>query len=225
MCGRFSLTATPDQLIAAFPAFLSPNSIHKLEPRYNIAPSQPVAVITNEGNHQLDYYSWGLIPAWAKDPKIGYKMINARSETLAEKPSFKSPYRYRRCIIPASGFFEWKREPGKNTKIPHHVQMNTKLPFAMAGLWEIWSSPDGSEIRSCNIITTKPNQIVAPIHNRMPVILPSDAIKQWLDPQLQSPQQLNLLLQPYPAELMEAYPVSTTVNNPRNDSPDCIQPI
>ena len=224
MCGRFTLTTTPHELLEAFPGLLLPQAKDALEPRFNIAPSQPVAVISNDGKYQLSFYNWGLIPSWAKDIKIGHRMINARAETLSEKPSFKAAYRYRRCIIPTSGFYEWQRDTARKTKIPHYIHMASKLPFAMAGLWEIWRNSDGSEIRSCNIITTTPNQLIALIHNRMPVILPPNAYNLWLDPREQSPLALDPLLQPYPADYMAAYPVSTFVNSPGNDSPVCIQP-
>ena len=158
-----------------------------LPPRYNIAPSQPVAVIPNTGDNTLSMYKWGLIPSWSKDPAIGDRMINARSESLAEKPSFRNAYRRRRCLILADGFYEWKQNPGMKSKQPVYIRLKTELPFAFAGLWEIWNSPDGSEIRSCTIITTQPNSLLEPIHNRMPVILPPDAYNQWLAPEDRQP--------------------------------------
>jgi len=221
MCGRFSLTTNKKQLTEAFAGFEPPA---ELTPRYNIAPSQPVAVVANTGENRVDFFLWGLIPSWAKDPKIGNRMINARSETLAEKPSFKAAYKRRRCLILADGFYEWRKNPDK-TKTPMYVQLESQEPFAFAGLWESWYSTEGDNILSCTIITTQPNDFMANIHNRMPVILPRRAYDQWLDPSEQRPDQLQSLLAPYPAEEMTAYPVSTLVNNPQNDAPDCINPL
>ncbi len=222
MCGRFTLVADPNDLREAFPWLNIPTDI---QPRYNIAPSQPVAVIPNDGKHTLDYYVWGLIPSWAKDPQIGSRMINARAETLQEKPSFKNAFRRRRCLIPASGFYEWKSIPGQKTKQPMYIRLHEDKPFAFAGLWENWNAPDGSRILSCTIITTEPNTLLQDIHNRMPVILPPQAYRAWLDEGEPELDALQALLQPYPAEALQAYPVSTLVNSPANESPQCIQPL
>jgi putative SOS response-associated peptidase YedK len=222
MCGRFTLAVDPGELQDAFPNFDIPDEVPI---RYNIAPTQPVAVIPNDGRLALDFFLWGLVPSWAKDPSIGNRLINARAETLAQKPSFRSAYRRRRCLILADGFYEWQKRPGSNFKIPHYIRLKSGKPFASAGLWEQWFSPDGSEIKSCTIITTRPNELIAPLHNRMPVILSPDAYMQWLDPAERAPADLNALLSPYPAEQMIAYPVSRMVNSPQNDSPECIQPI
>jgi putative SOS response-associated peptidase YedK len=219
MCGRFTLTLPLGQLELAFPWITPPA---ELAPRYNIAPSQEVAVVPNKGEDRLEFFRWGLIPFWAKDPKIGNRMINARAETLAEKPSFRAAYRRRRCLVLADGFYEWQKVPGRRTKTPYYLRMKSGAPFALAGLWETWSAPDGSVVPSCTVITTRPNALVKPIHNRMPVILPQEAYRQWLDPADQLPARLQPLLRPYPAEEMTAYPVSTLVNSPRNDLPDCI---
>jgi len=221
MCGRFTLTVDTQKLAEAFTQFEPPK---ELSPRYNIAPSQPVAVVANTGQNKVDFFVWGLIPSWAKDPKIGNRMINARSETLAEKPSFRTAYRRRRCLVLADGFYEWRKNPDK-TKTPVYLQLKSKEPFAFAGLWEQWHSPHGDEVLSCTIITTRPNDFVAQIHNRMPVILPPQAYEQWLDPAEQQPDRLQPLLGPYPAQEMSAYPVSRVVNNPQNESPDCIAPV
>ncbi len=218
------LTTTPDELAEAFPWLTLDAKLSAAGARYNIAPSQPISIIPNTAEKQLTFVIWGLIPFWAKDSKIGHKMINARAETLAEKPSFKAAYKYRRCLIPASGFYEWQATPGSKTKTPHLIQMQTGEPFAFAGIWERWQAPDGSEILSAAIITTQPNEIVAPIHNRMPVILPPDAYTQWLAPGESHPDTLSHLLSPFPANNMEAYPVSTLVNNPANNGPECIEP-
>jgi putative SOS response-associated peptidase YedK len=221
MCGRFTLTITPEQLQEAIPGLITPAG---MAPRYNIAPSQPVAVVPNDGQNRLDFYVWGLIPSWAKDPSIGSRMINARGETLVEKPSFRSAFRRRRCLIPADGFYEWRQNPGGKGKTPIYIKLKSGEPFAFAGLWENWNSPDGSNILSCTIITTTPNPLMEPIHNRMPVILPREAYDRWLEPGEVNPAQLQDLIRPYPAEAMTAYAVSTLVNRPENDLAACIQP-
>ncbi len=221
MCGRFTLTVDPSDLRDAFPEYTFPEQV---APRFNIAPTQPILAITNEGTNKADFFVWGLIPSWAKDASIGNRMINARAETLAEKPSFRSAYKYHRCLILSDGFYEWQAQPGTKSKIPHFIHLRSASPFAFAGLWEHWNSPDGSEIRSATIITTEPNDLMARLHNRMPVILPNETYAQWLDPAPQSPDHLQKLLVPYPAEMMEAYPVSTRVNAPANDDPGCILP-
>ncbi|HEX9029364.1 MAG TPA: SOS response-associated peptidase, partial [Anaerolineales bacterium] len=182
------------------------------------------AVIPNNAKDRLDYFVWGLIPSWAKDPSIGSRLINARADTLAEKPSFRSAYRRRRCLIPATGFYEWKANPGSKTKTPMYITLASGKPFAFAGLWENWHSPDGSQVLSCTIITTEPNELMAGIHNRMPVILPEEAYAVWLDANDRGPDELNPLLKPFPAEQMAAYPVSRQVNSPQVDSPELILP-
>ena len=222
MCGRFSLTADPDQLRKIFPWLTVPD---ELQPRYNVAPSQPVAAVPNDGKNQLDFFVWGLIPFWAKDSKIGSRMINARAETVDQKPSFKAPFRRRRCLIPTNGFYEWQRQPGSKTKTPMYVTLDSGKPFFLAGLWETWQSSDGSEIPSCTIITCEPNELIREIHNRMPVILPEEYYQLWLDPGEPDLNQIKTLLRPYPAENMSAYPVSKLVNNPANDTVACIQPF
>lgn len=222
MCGRFTMTIDPTQLQEAFPWADIPDD---LPPRYNIAPSQPVAVIPNTGDNVLTMYKWGLIPSWSKDPAIGDRMINARAETLSEKPSFRNAVRRRRCLILADGFYEWKQIPGMKSKQPVYLRLNPYRPFAFAGLWEIWNAPDGSEVRSCTIITTQPNSLIEPIHNRMPVILPPEVYSQWLAPEDRQPAQLNQLLVPYPSSEMVAFPVSRLVNSPQTDTPELIKPV
>ena len=222
MCGRFTLTVDPAQLQAFFPEFLFPQD---LKPRYNIAPTQPVAVVPNTGDNKLDFFLWGLIPSWAKDPEIGNRMINARAETLAEKPSFRTAYRRRRCLILSDGFYEWKQDPAQRKKTPMFIHLKSGDPFAFAGLWETWNTPDGSKILSCTIITGNPNSLVEQIHNRMPIILPREQYSRWLDPKEREPEELGSLLKPYPASEMEAYPVSFQVNSPKNDTPDLVAPV
>jgi putative SOS response-associated peptidase YedK len=222
MCGRFTITVGTAELQQAFPWAAIPPG---LEPRYNIAPTQPVAVIPNDGRSQLDFFVWGLIPSWAKDPAMGSRMINARAETLAEKPAFRAAYRRRRCLVIADGFYEWQQIPGQKNKQPMYITLEDRQPFAFAGLWENWNSPDGSQILSCTIINTSPNQLLARIHNRMPVILPPNAYQDWLDPEEGQPERWNHLLEPYRPEEMVAFPVSTMVNSPGNDSPACVAPL
>lgn len=225
MCGRFTLTANPDKLQHAFPWVHIPEKvIQKYKPRYNIAPSQPVLAVISNGTPRIDYLAWGLIPSWAKDPKIGNRLINARAETIAEKPSFRNAFRRRRCLILADGFYEWKKLSDTSRKTPFYIHLNNHQPFAFAGLWEIWQSSDGSEILSCTIITTRPNQVLKSIHNRMPVILNPDQQKIWLSPNADS-HTLQDCLKPYPEKELAFYPVSSLVNSPANDSPQCIEPL
>lgn len=219
MCGRFTLTADVSTLQDAFPFVNMPEG---LQPRFNIAPSQPVAVVPNDGRNQLDYFVWGLIPSWAKDPSIGNRMINARAETLLEKPSFRSAFRRRRCLVLADGFYEWKQ--GERGKTPMYIRLASGKPFAFAGLWESWNALDGSNVLSCTIITTQPNDLMATIHNRMPVILPEQAYPTWLETGEGDVQRLTELLVPYSEQEMQAYPVSTLVNSPNNDVPELIRP-
>ncbi len=221
MCGRFSLWLTLSDLKAAWPDFEFPDEMPQ---RYNIAPSQDIAVVPNNGSGKIEVFRWGLVPFWAKDPSMGNKMINARAETVAQKPSFRAAYRRRRCLVLADGFYEWREEPGQSAKTPMYVHMASGEPFAFAGLWEVWR-PDDTPILSCTIITTRPNQLLAPIHNRMPVILPRAAYARWLDSGEVSSGDLDDLLKPYPSEEMTAYPVSRFVNSPMNDEPRCIEPV
>lgn len=222
MCGRFTLTATPDQLQQAFPQYTVPP---QMSPHFNIAPSQPIAVVPNDGLNKVDFFVWGLIPSWSKDPKFGSKLINARSETLAEKASFRAAYKRRRCLVLTDGFFEWVKMPGEKVKTPHYIALHDHQPFAFAGLWEQWFSPDGSEIKSATIITTAPNEMMAKLHNRMPVILHPDDYERWIDPAERTKNHLQDLLKPYPASEMLHYPVSWIVNSPANDLPDTIVPV
>lgn len=223
MCGRYSLTSNSARIEERFVCNAStpPYSSH-----YNIAPTQPVlALINNEDNatRRAGFLRWGLIPSWAEDPSIGNKMINARSETLAQKPSFKRALRKRRCLIVADGYYEWKKDT--EAKIPMHIGLQSREPFAFAGLWEKWVAESGATIHSCTIITTTPNSLMKPIHQRMPVILRREAESVWLDRTIEDPAFLLPLLTPYPAEKMNAYAVSTFVNSPRNNSPECLKPL
>ena len=230
MCGRFTLASDAEALNQTFFDFAGPMD---LSPRYNISPTQDVAVIANTSTDtgesrktgQVEFFHWGLIPSWAKDPKIGNRMINARSETLSEKPSFRNAYKRRRCLILADGYYEWKQIPGDRSKQPVYIRLKSQKPFALAGLWEVWQTDGMDEpLRSCTIITCPPNVMLEEIHHRMPVILPQDAYTEWLAPNQQSAEILQPLLVPYLDEEMEAYPVSRFVNRPTNDSPECITP-
>jgi putative SOS response-associated peptidase YedK len=221
MCGRFTLTVNPAEAQETFSPYNFPQ---KFAPRFNIAPTQPVLVIPNDDQNTADFFVWGLIPMWAKDPSIGNRMINARAETLEEKPAFRSSLKYKRCLILADGFYEWKGSEGKKVKTPFFIHMKDRRPFAFAGLWDSWNSPDGSLVKSCTIITTEPNELTGIIHNRMPVILHSRDYAKWLNPSPQTPDQLKPLLKPFPADLMDAYPVSPLVNTPANDKPELVVP-
>jgi len=201
--------------------------VPELPPRYNIAPSQPVAVVrrrpqSGDDQRQLVLMRWGLIPSWATDPAIGNRLANARSESVLEKPAFRAAMRRRRCLIPADGFYEWKKN-GRN-KQPYLIGLRDGRLFAFAGLWEAWEGADHSYVESCTILTTTPNELMAPIHDRMPVILPAEAYGPWLDPAV-PPAEVLAWLRPLPADQMTAYPVSTLVNNPRNDRPECVAPL
>jgi len=221
MCGRFTLTVDPAEAQDTFSNYSFPE---KFAPRFNIAPTQPVLAIPNDDKFAADFFIWGLIPMWAKDPQIGSRLINARSETLAEKPSFRGSLKYKRCLILADGFYEWKGAPGKKTKTPFFIHMKDRKPFAFAGLWDSWNSPDGSQIKTCTIITTEPNELMSLLHNRMPVILHPRDYAKWLDPSAQTPDQLLPLLRPFPADKMDAYPVTPLVNKPANDIPELVVP-
>ena len=225
MCGRFTLHHTLEEIEERFAAEAAADAA----PRYNIAPTQDILVVTQNGNRHLQAYHWGLIPSWAKDPAIGNRMINARAETLAEKPSFRTALSRRRCLIPADGFYEWQDAPEgletqskKAPRTPMHIRLKDGGLFAFAGLWEEWHTPDGSPLRSCTIITTSPNRVTAPIHDRMPVILRPEDEAHWLDQSLTQASDLTSLLLPYPADAMEAYAVSRQVNAPTVDDPNCI---
>lgn len=220
MCGRFTLTSNLDDLQGRF-AFLDAQLEH--QPRYNIAPTQQVLVVTNQGEKRAAMMRWGLIPFWAKDPKIGSRMINAVGETVATKPAFRAAFRKRRCLVLANGFFEWRKE-GK-LKIPTYIFQKNREPFAFAGLWETWNPPEGGPVLSCTIVTTTPNEFIAPIHNRMPVVLSQEAEALWLDPMTEEAAILEPLLISSPPELLDSYVVSDAVNAAKNYGPECIEPV
>lgn len=222
MCGRFSQTASPEVIAQQFALDDPP----LFKPRYNIAPSQPIAAIRinpDTTTRKLVMLRWGLIPSWAKDPKIGNQCINAKAETVAEKPSFRSAFKKRRCLVVATGFYEWQVQG--RTKQPMWIGLRNNRPFAYAGLWERWTPAEGEPLETCTIITTEPNELMQSIHNRMPAILAPASYDQWLDPTFQQAEPLKALLRPYSSEELTAYPVSTLVNNPRHDAPQCLEPV
>lgn len=221
MCGRFTLTVDPAELQAHFQNISFPE---QYAARYNIAPSQAILAIPNDGKRAADFFLWGLIPSWAKDASMGSRMINARGETLAEKPAYRGVYKYKRCLIPADGFYEWKAQVGTKAKTPYFIHMKDGEPFAFAGLWDEWHAADGSPLRTCTIITTAPNPLMASIHDRMPVILPPAAYEEWLDPAPRTPDSLQRLIASFPQDRMQAYPVSALVNSPSNDRAELVQP-
>lgn len=218
MCGRYTQTADARTLAGRF-------RLAKLgadvRPRWNMAPGQDAPVVVVEGGRRLGIYRWGLIPAWAKDPTIGAKLINARADTAADKPSFRGPFQRRRCLVPADGFYEW-RKAGK-AKVPVRFTRSDGAPFAFAGLWDEWTSPEGGTLRTFTVLTTEPNALVAAVHDRMPVILTEAGEDAWLDPGAKT-AELKPLLVPYDAAGMRAQDASTRVNAVRNDDPSLLTP-
>lgn len=220
MCGRFSLAATSDEIAQHFELETVPD----LSPHYNIAPSQTVAtvvVLKDKSHRQFQQMRWGLIPSWAKDSKIGNRLINARVETVTEKPSFRNSIRRKRCLIIADGYYEWQKQPGG--KQPYYFQLRGQ-PFAFAGLWDTWKTSDG-EIVSCTLLTTDASEQVSPVHHRMPIIVPPRTYSQWLDPTLTNPDEVLPLLESDIYQGLTSHPVSFKVNSPINDSPECIRSI
>ncbi len=220
MCGRYALTTDPRKLARRFGAEPPPD----LPPRYNVAPSQTIPIVRREAEgRRFALARWGLVPSWAKDLKLGYSTINARAETVARKPAFRSAFRRRRCLIPADGFYEWQASTQTKLTQPWFIALKDQEPMAFAGLWEHWTDPAGEVLESCCIIVTEANALMRPIHDRMPVILDPVNWDAWLDPEAHDPASLQALLMPYPANAMTAWPVGTKVNNPRHDAPDCLE--
>jgi putative SOS response-associated peptidase YedK len=222
MCGRFTLTDPNQDLVEQFHL----PEIPDLKPQYNIAPTQPVAAVrlaAESAAREMVLFYWGLIPFWAQDPSMGARLINARSETAAEKPAFRAAFRRRRCLVVADGFYEWQKQNGG--KQPFYIRLRDGRPFAFAGLWEHWQGQDGSVIESCTLLTTEPNELMRPLHNRMPVILHPKDYDLWLDRAVEDARLLQPLLRSYPSMEMEAYAVSRWVNSPQNDDPRCIEPL
>lgn len=219
MCGRYTITESPRQLAIRFQAELD-ERLGELPPRYNVAPTQVLPIVRIEDGRRLTPMRWGLVPSWADDPAIGNRLINARGETLATKASFRTAFRKRRCLVPADGFYEWLKSPGGKT--PIRIAPADGGLFAFAGLWERWADPAGDELLTFTIVTTDANEMLKPIHDRMPVILDRAAEGRWLDPDL-DPGKLQDLIRPAPPERLIAYPVSKRVNSPRNDDPSLIR--
>ncbi len=222
MPGRLTLTTDAAALRAAFPWLNIPN---ELQPRYNIAPTQPIAVVLNDGKNLIDFLNWGLIPSFANKVKMTSFLLNARSEGIERKPAFRSPFKRKRCLVLADGYYEWVKVPRKKEKIPYWVHMKSGKPFAFAGLWDSWQALDGSEVKTCCFITCEPNELVAQIHHRMGGILFEKDYEKWLQQEEGVPADLLPLLKPYPAGEMTYYQVSTVVSNARNDLPECIEPV
>lgn len=221
MCGRINLLMSPGELAAIFELFREP----EWAPRYNMGPLQPIlAVRQTPAGRAADRVQWGLVPSWATDPKVGSQMFNARAETVATKPAFRSSFRRRRCLVPASGFYEWQVLDRK-TRQPWNIFRADGQPLALAGLWERWTAPDGSVLESCTVITTTPNAFMAELHDRMPVILDPSVWDLWLTPDEIAPEALLELLVPCPDDWLQRFPVSTLVGNIRNESPECLKPI
>jgi putative SOS response-associated peptidase YedK len=229
MCGRYTLTAKLEELVRSYLLKqVSGNFSEVSEKRYNIAPSQPVLAIREgdgSGDREAALMRWGLVPFWAKDVKIGYRMINARSETAAQKPAFRAAMRSRRCLIPATGFYEWQRNLPGNRKQPYFITLRSGEPMAMAGLWEQWKSPEGERIESCAILTTDANDLMRPVHDRMPVILDAPEFAGWLSREADDPANLQALLKPYRSDAMQRKPISSLVNSPRNDGPEILAEV
>ena len=229
MCGRFAIATLP-QFLAERPwiARTPPGGelpAGALSARYNLAPQQDAAVVLNGETPALDVLRWGLVPSWARDPAVGNKLINARAETLAEKPSFRDALRRRRCLVPADGFYEWQKDAAADGgKRPHFLRVEGGRPFAFAGLWESWRDPEGGELRTFTIVTCEPNETVKPLHHRMACVLDKTDERAWLDPRPLSEQDAadlaSRVLRPYDAHPMEAYPVSRLVNSPANEGPE-----
>lgn len=213
MCGRYAVTSSPEAIRALFRYAELPN----FSPRYNIAPTQPIAIVRIvEGKWQFALVRWGLIPSWVKDPKSVSLMFNARGETVNEKPAYRAAMKRRRCLIPADGFYEWRRDGER--KRPYWVSPRSGGPIAFAGLWETWTGPNGEELETAAIVTTSANATLKPIHERMPVIVPQDAFDLWLNPEV-DPKTAATLIAPAPDVLMEAYEISSAVNHAANDNP------
>jgi putative SOS response-associated peptidase YedK len=228
MCGRFTSQSSPDRLAEHFGAELAAEE--DLGARYNVAPTDDVYVVAEHGGvRRLGTQRWGLVPFWADDPSVGARMINARSDTVASKPAYRRAFAKRRCIVPADGFYEWKAVPGARRKQPYLVRRRDGAPLALAGLWEVWrdrgAGDDGERLTSCVIVTTDANELLRPVHDRMPVVLEPDVWDVWLDPDNDDLEELQALLVPAPEDLLELVPVSTRVNDVRNDGPDLVEPV
>jgi len=223
MCGRYTETKARSVLTDHFGDYIEQSLLEDFRPRFNIAPGQDAPVILNETVPVLKLVRWGLVPSWAKDEKTGYKMINARAETLSAKPAYRKAFERRRCLVLADGFYEWKK--AGSVKMPHRFTVRDGEPFAFAGLWERWRKPDQTELRTFTIITTDPNPVVSAYHDRMPVILPRNDYERWLDPTFADAAELQRMLRPFTEKEMRVDAVSSVVNDSRNDNPQCVEPV
>ena len=221
MCGRYAIVLVGDGTLQR--RFSLEELVDEPQPRYNVAPTQTLPVVTRNSPNRVEMMRWGLIPSWAKDASIGSRMINARAETVAEKPAFRRPLRAQRCLVPATGFYEWKRDGDR--KAPYFIHLPDEPLFAFAGLYDTWRDPDGQTVKTYTILTTEPNALMAGIHNRMPVILRREDEDEWLDPTNTEAEHLLPLLRPYPSDAMAAYPVSRMVNSPQNDVPALLERV
>ncbi len=221
MCGRITLRVVPGELAASFGLPVEP----PVEPRYNIAPTEPVAAVREPVGEarRCDLLSWGLVPPWSRDPRIGAKMFNARSETIAEKPAFREAFAHRRCIVPVSGFYEWRRRGGRSE--PYHFTAPGDRLLGLAGLWERWEYPGGEVLESCSVLTVPANRLMRRIHHRMPVILPADAYERWLTTVPDQVDRLADLLVSAPDHALRTWPVSTAVNDARAEGHELIEPV
>ena len=220
MCGRFEIHNTLEIIAKVFGI---DSVTFDYAPSYNIAPSQDILLVVNEGKRRLVKSRWGFVPPWSQELSDGYKMINARAESVAEKPSFRQAFQNQRCPVVADGFYEWKKEGTR--KRPFYIRLKSGKPFGFAGLYNIWKSPEGEQIRTSTIITTDANELVHPLHDRMPVIASPDAYDMWLDPNIHDKALLQNILKSYPSEELEAYEVTSLVNSPKNNAPENIQKI
>jgi putative SOS response-associated peptidase YedK len=221
MCGRYTLISAPEAIRALFRYAEQPN----FPPRFNVAPTQPIPIVRlMDGKRQFALMRWGLLPSWVKDPRIFSLLINARGESVCDKPAFRNAMKRRRCLIPADGFYEWKAIGG-GRKQPFYVRAKSGQPLAFAGLWETWEGPNGEELDTATIITTRTNRALAPHFDRMPVIVPPEAFDLWLDGATVDAKTAEAIIQPAPDDLLEAYPVSTTVNRTANDNPKLVEPF
>jgi putative SOS response-associated peptidase YedK len=228
MCGRFTSQSSPDRLAGHFGADLA--VAEDLGPRYNVAPTDDVYVVAEHGGvRRLGTQRWGLVPFWADDPSVGSRMINARADSVASKPAYRRAFARRRCLVPADGFYEWRAVPGQRRKQPYLVRRRDGAPLALAGLWEVWRGPEGADgagrLTSCVIVTTDANELLRPVHDRMPVVLERDVWDTWLDPDNDDLDELQALLTPAAEDVLELVPVGTRVNDVRNDGPDLVDPV
>ena len=219
MCGRFAIAHIP----GFFARFMLRDAGIELQPRFNIAPTQEVPIVVSDSPNRLVMMRWGLVPFWAKDPKIGNRLINARAETIATSPAFRASVKKRRCLVPATGFYEWKKTDGRKT--PYYCHLRDDAFFGFAGLYDRWKSPDGTDLMTFTIVTTVPNALISKIHNRMPVVLRKEDEGTWLGHDPLTPDDLGRLLVSYPATNMEMYPVSPEVGNPRNEHEGLVRPL